>query len=471
MNILLVEDKDGMRDMLTRALLREGYNVQPVADGDAAIRELGARPWDLVLTDLKLPGRDGIEVLQAAHEISTDLPVVVMTAFGSIEVAVDAMRKGAFDFITKPFDPDHLMLVLKKALDNRRLQTENQILKESAKNYSEQTMIGESAGLRAAVDQSIRVAAGDTTVLLNGESGTGKELFARLVHDHSPRAKGPFVAVNCAAIPEQLLESEFFGHERGAFTGADQRHIGRFELARGGTIFLDEIGDMDLNLQAKLLRVLQDGELYRVGGEKPVPLDVRVVAATHQDLPRLIERGTFRQDLYYRLCTFPVRIPPLRERREDIALLADHFVKRYARELGRDVRGLSPEAMATLMDYAWPGNVRELQNSMERAVILAVNGRIERVDVGSDSPMVGAAVPSVQADIAAAEETGIPMHGTLHQVAAHALRHYESLYIRQVMDKTGGNKSRASEILGVSYKTLLNKVKEYGIEPVPTGAD
>ncbi|MDH4230087.1 MAG: sigma-54 dependent transcriptional regulator [Nitrospirota bacterium] len=480
MRLLLVEDKQGMRDMLTRALTREGYEVTAVADGEQALKALQGTAPDLVLTDLKLPVGDGLEVLGAAREISPDLPVLVMTAYGSIESAVAAMRQGAYDFITKPFDPDHLMLVLAKALEARRLVTENLVLRQTARHQGVPAIIGESAALKAAIDQVQRVAAGDTTVLLGGESGTGKELFAELVHAQSPRAKGPFVAVNCAAVPEHLLESEFFGHEKGAFTGADSRRLGKFELARNGTIFLDEIGDMDLTLQAKLLRVLQNGEMFRVGGERPVPLDVRVVAATHRDLGEMMARGAFREDLFYRLSTFPVRIPPLRERREDIALLATYFVTRLAAELGRGTRRISPAALSAMAGYHWPGNVRELQNCIERAVILSTGEDIAHVDLGTPGSLHGAASAALSASgltapapapngSGHASDPPLSLAGSLHEVSGRAARHYESLRIRQALDEAQGNKSRAAELLEVSYKTLLTKIRDYAIEPVESG--
>ncbi|MBI5136801.1 MAG: sigma-54-dependent Fis family transcriptional regulator [Nitrospirae bacterium] len=456
MKLLLVEDKAGMRDMLTRALSREGYQVAAHADAEAAITALANLRFDLVLTDLKLPGQDGLAVLKAAKAAHPDLPVVLMTAHGSIEGAVQAMREGAADFITKPFDPDHLALVLSKASRTSRVMAENRVLRQTARHLAPPHIIGASPALREALERVERVAPGATSVLLTGESGTGKELFARLVHNRSPRRAAPFVAVNCAAIPTHLLESEFFGHEKGAFTGADQRRLGKFELAHGGTIFLDEIGDMDLTLQAKLLRVLQDGQVNRVGGEGGFSVDVRVVAATNQRLEEHIAHGRFREDLFYRLSAFPIRVPPLRERPGDIPALADHFVRRYAAELNRPVTGIAPAALAELTAYPWPGNIRELQNCVERAVILATDDTIRRVDFG------------VPAHPAAPEagEPGIALDRPLHEVAADAQRRYESACIRRAMDLAGGNRTRAAEILQVSYKTLLTKLREYAIEPV-----
>ncbi len=454
MNVLLVEDKSGMRDMLTRVLSREGYEVTACEDGRQAMDHLLGTRFDMVLTDLKMPGADGFEVLRAARAADAEIPVVVMTAHGSIEAAVSAMRDGAFDFITKPFDPDHLTLLLEKAANSRRMAVENRVLKRTARHQGAPDLIGESGALAIVREQVARVANTDTTVLLTGESGTGKELFAQLVHASSPRKDGPFIAVNCAAVPAELLESEFFGHEKGAFTGAEGRRIGQFELAQGGTIFLDEIGDMDLVLQAKLLRVLQEGCVTRVGGGTVIPLDVRVVAATNQDLPQRVQQGRFREDLYYRLSGFPILIPPLREREGDPALLAAHFVARYAREMGRPVSGFSAEALAQVSAYDWPGNVRELQNCVERSVILATGDTIAQIDVAASPGRVS-------------QNSGphIPLDRPLQEVAADAQSHYETACIRRALDLTGGNKTRAAEVLGVSYKTLLSKIKDYNIEP------
>jgi len=467
MTILLVEDKDGMRDMLTRVLQREGYDVVPHDNGSDAVAALSDTRFELVLTDLKLPGADGFQVLKAAKAQSPDVPVIMMTGYGSIEGAVQAMRDGAFDFITKPFDPDHLVLLLKKALKTGRVMSENRVLRQTAAHLTPPTIVGTGAALADAMERVKRVAPGNTSVLLNGESGTGKELFAQLVHSSSPRRGAPFIAVNCAAIPDHLLESEFFGHEKGAFTGAEGRRLGKFELAHGGTIFLDEIGDMDLTLQAKLLRVLQDGQVMRVGGEKAFPVDVRVVAATHQRLEEHIADGRFREDLYYRLSAFPVRIPPLRERPEDIPELVTHFIRRYATELNRPVTHIDRSAMNALCEYHWPGNIRELQNAIERSVILATDDTIHQVDVGTAFGSAPLPKP-VSADADSKEIPAGPdidVDQPLQSVAADALRHYESACIRRAMDEAGGNKTKAAAILEVSYKTLLTKLKDYGIGP------
>jgi DNA-binding NtrC family response regulator len=382
------------------------------------------------------------------------LPVILMTAHGTIENAVSAVKDGAYDFLTKPFDPDHLVLLIERALEKQRLVTENLLLKEYASTHAGlPRIIGKHPRVLAIVDQIQRVAPSRTTVLLLGESGTGKELFARAVHGLSPRRDGPFVAINCAAIPKELLESELFGHERGAFTGATDRRIGKFELADHGTIFLDEIGDLDLGLQAKLLRVLEGEEFCRVGGTTRVRIDVRVVAATNKDLRAAIAQQAFREDLFFRLSVLPVTIPPLRERRDDIPALLEHFLGHFCREMKRAPKRLSEGAWQVMMNHPWAGNIRELQNCIERAVILSDGDVIDEEHLGIR-----------QQELSEIHAREIALEGTLHDVAAAAVRMAETRMIRKVLKSTGGNKSRASHILGVSYKTLLTKIKEYGIE-------
>src|SRR5436309_9751136 len=331
--ILLIEDNERMAQVLARHMEMEGHTVVMVVDGEKGIEEFRRQKVDLVLTDLKLPGKSGLEVLQAVKEENPLIPVLVMTAHGTIETAVKAVKDGAFDFLQKPVDPDHLLIIIGKALDARQLVTENLILKEELSHTKYAKMVGQSRALLDTQEKAKKVAVGSTTVLLLGESGTGKELFARMIHDFSPRKHGPFVAINCAAIPRELLESELFGHERGSFTGATGRKIGKFELADEGTIFLDEIGDMDLGLQAKVLRVLEGDRFMRVGGTAKVKADVRVVAATNKDLEAAVSKQLFRADLFYRLNVFPIVIPPLRERREDIPMLVEHFLALYTREM------------------------------------------------------------------------------------------------------------------------------------------
>jgi DNA-binding NtrC family response regulator len=406
---------------------------------------------DLVLTDLKLPEKSGLEVLQAVKDENPMIPVVVMTAYGSIETAVKAVKDGAFDFLQKPVDPEKLLVTISKALEKRHLETENLLLKEELSQARSTKLVGQSRTLLDALDKAKKVAAGTTTVLLLGESGTGKELFARLVHDFSPRKKGPFVAINCAAIPKDLLESELFGHERGSFTGATGRKIGKFELADEGTIFLDEIGDMDQGLQAKVLRVLEGDRFMRVGGTSKVKADVRVVAATNKDLQAAVAKQSFREDLYYRLNVFPIVIPPLRDRREDIPLLVEYFLTMYCRELKREGLQVSPEAMEIMMKHSWTGNVRELQNCIERAVILC------------DGPLILPEHIGLHPNERAPEGEQAPS-GSLQEASSAASRAVEARMIERVLRDTGGNKSKAAEILQVSYKTLLTKIKDYGLD-------
>ncbi len=446
--ILIVEDREGFAQMLSQALADAGYPTVWVRDGKAAIETVCAGGIDLVVTDLKLPGKDGLEVLHRVKAYRTSIPVILMTAHGSIETAVKAVKEGAYDFIAKPFDPDHLLLQIGKALEKQRLVTENAILKTQSAGVQ---MIGNSPAMAQVVSQVQKVAAGKTTVLLHGESGTGKEVMARMIHGLSPRHDKAFVPINCAAIPRELLESELFGHERGAFTGAVEKRIGRFELADKGTLFLDEIGDMDLPLQSKILRVLEEGSVMRVGGVASVKIDVRLIAATHRNLPEAIQEGRFRSDLYFRLNVFPITLPPLRERREDIPTLASHFITYFCNETSRPPKHLSPAALELLMGHHWAGNVRELQNGIERAVILSDGDEI---------------TPEHLALRVRTEEhlDDIVLEGPLAQVAEAASRQVETKMIRKVLKATGGNKSRASEILQVSYKTLLTKIKDYEIE-------
>ncbi|MBA4371377.1 MAG: hypothetical protein C0402_00795 [Thermodesulfovibrio sp.] len=452
--ILLVEDKESMAEMLRETLEAEGYRVVIARDGAEGIRMLRDGYYDVVLSDLKLPKKDGIEVLKACKAESSRTPVIMMTAFGTIETAVTAMKEGAYDFITKPFDTDLLLLIIKRSLETQRLLTENILLKDelSAKVWGPH-IIGKSAAAVAAAGKVQKVAQGKTTVLLLGESGTGKELFARAIHNLSPRQAYPFVPINCAAIPAGLLESELFGHEKGSFTGADARKLGKFELADKGTIFLDEIAEMDAGLQTKLLRVIQEGEIERVGGLRPVTIDVRVVAASNKDLEKAVEAGTFREDLFYRLNVFPITIPPLRERKDDIPLLADFFINKYCAELKATHKSISEEALDLLYTYPWKGNVRELENCIERAIILCDGNTITPEHIILNRRL------SFESTM-----QNVTMEGPLEDTAREATRIAETERIRRALKETRGNKSRASELLQVSYKTLLTKIKDYGIE-------
>ena len=452
--ILVIEDKESMLAMLKQTLEAEGYQVIAAKDGAEGIRMLVDERIGLVLTDLKLPKKDGFDVLRAVKEENPLLPVIVMTAFGTIETAVKAVKEGAYDFLTKPFDIDHLLVLIKRALDATRIATENILLKEEfADKLGFPRIIGKSAELQEITAKIQKVSPTNATVLIHGESGTGKELFARAIHYLSLRKDKPFVAINSAAIPRELLESELFGYEKGAFTGADARKLGKLEIADKGTVFLDEIGDIDLALQAKLLRVLQEQVIERVGGGKPIKIDVRVIAATNKNIETAVTSKLFREDLFYRLNVFPITIPPLRERRDDIPALAHNFLNKYSVEVRKGPLAISDEALDIMMKSPWKGNVRELENVIERAVIYADGGIIRAQDLGIS-----------EANILDSLAEHVPMDGPLQEVAAAATRIAESRRIRQVLKQTSGNKTRAAEILQVSYKTLLTKIKDYQLE-------
>jgi two-component system NtrC family response regulator len=450
-SVLIIDDKDSLRDMLTKTLTLEGFDVETAADGGDAIKLADTRRFDVVLTDLKLPTMDGIEVLSKLKEMDPAQEVIMMTAFGTIETAVHAMKLGAYDFLTKPFDTDHLTLLLKRALENRRLAAENVLLREAlSTRLGQAEIIGTSAKIREVSELVQKVAVSDSTVLLCGESGTGKELFARATHMLSPRRKRAYVTINCAAIPRELLENELFGSERGAFTGAVARKIGKFEIADGGTIFLDEVGDLELSLQAKLLRALQEKQIERLGGHKPVHVDVRVIAATNLDLGENIRQGKFREDLYYRLSVFPITIPPLRERPEDIPVLANHFVSKYATEMKKGKVKLTQDAKALLTRYHWPGNVRELENTIERAMILC-----DKRSIGPEQLAIRLRRPD---EIYLREGAG------LKEIGQHAAMEAERATIIRVLKETHGNKRKASGILKIDYTTLFEKLKRYKID-------
>lgn len=451
--ILLVEDKDSLRAMLKLALESQDYRVVEARDEPEAVAALRDLQPALVLSDLRLPHGDGFGVLRAAKDTDTELPVIVMTAHGSIQDAVEAMKKGALDFLAKPVDPEHLLLMVSRALEQRRLLGEYRLLKEEAARRGGPSIIGESPALRQAMAAIERAAGTDTTVLLEGESGTGKELCARALHNASARANGPFVAINCAAIPEQLLEAELFGYERGAFTGAAQRKIGKFEMAQRGTIFLDEIGEMPLALQAKMLRAIETRRIERLGGTASIQVDVRIVAATNRMLRQAVAARQFREDLYFRLSVFPVTVPPLRERKADIPLLAQHFVERVSRDVGKKVT-LSPEALEALVAHAWPGNVRELQNAIERAVILADGDRLLPRHLSLAPAQAVTVDPWEQLD----------WSGTLAEVAARFSAEAEKRKIAQAMRQAQNNKGVAADLLHINFKTLSAKLRQHGLE-------
>lgn len=454
-SILLVEDKESMAQMLMTALKSEDYDVTWAANGREGISKLKETRFDLVISDLKLPYHSGLDILALVKETQPMIPVILMTAFGTVETAVKAVKDGAFDFITKPFDPDHLLQLIKKALESQKALNENMILRdEYSENSNFPRIIGKSPKLMEMLEVVKKVSQNKTTVLLGGESGTGKELIARAIHILSPRKENAFIAINCAAIPRDLLESELFGHERGSFTGATEKKLGKFELADKGTIFLDEIGDMDLGLQAKLLRVLEEQELMRVGGTQRVRVDVRVIAATNKDLKEGIANKTFREDLYFRLNVFPIVIPPLRERKEDILPLAEHFVDYYCKEMKKEPKTLSASAKKQLQEHSWLGNIRELQNSIERSVILS-DKEIQPIHLG---------LRTLEVSGAEGFSEEIPCEGGLMEASAKASKLVESKLIKRVLEQTEGNKTKAAEILKISFKTLHLKVKEYGLE-------
>jgi DNA-binding NtrC family response regulator len=449
-DILVVEDKESLRGMLRKTLEARGYSVEEAGDAYEARRQIQASRLLVVLTDLRLPAGSGFEVLQAAKEADPQMPVIVMTAFGTVDEAVRAMKEGATDFLTKPVDTEHLLLVLERAMERQRIVTKYVLLKEEyQRRFGLPKVMGEDPALKETMLAIQRAAATDATVLVLGESGTGKELMSRALHQLSARAKGPFVAINCAAIPEALLENELFGHEKGAFTGATGRKIGRAEMAHQGTLFLDEIGDMPLSLQGKILRLVQEKQFERVGGVHTLTVDVRVVAATNKDLKAAVERKEFREDLYFRLSVFPVEIPPLRRRRGDILPLAEAFLERYAREMGRRGLRLSEAARKALMDHSWPGNVRELQNCLERAAILC-----DGIDILPEHLRIGGAAQSGPSlgDV-------IDLSGTLEQVSERASARAEQEAIRLALRDTSQDRAAAATRLGISLSTLNRRLK------------
>lgn len=458
--LLLVEDKSELRAMLRKALERSGWTVDEAADGTTAVAKLRARRYLLVLSDLKLPGCSGIEVLRESKQADPTIPVILVTAFGSIEEAVTAMKEGAFDFIQKPVDLEHLNLLVGRAAREQELLRENLLLREEySARYGFPRIIGEHASMKAVTQQVQRLAGTDSTVLLLGESGTGKELFARAIHHLSNRREQSFVALNCAAIPEGLVENELFGHERGAYTGAGSRKIGKMELAHRGTIFLDEIAELPLAIQSKLLRVLEERRFDRVGGTQPVDVDVRIITATNKDLRAAVEAKTFREDLYFRIAAVPITIPPLRERGDDVVLLAEAFLERFRREFRKPGLTFSAQALGALRSYAWPGNVRELQNSIERASILCDGDSIDLEALQLPSPR-----PTEEQVPSALVGEDFNWQGTLQEVTDRAIERIERFRIEAALRAAKWNKTRAAEQLGISYKTLLNKIRVLGLE-------
>ena len=459
--ILIVEDEPKMRRLLELNLSEEGYSIHTVPDAEAGLNTLRQEKIDLVVTDLKLPGMDGLEFLQAVKRTDARIPVIVMTAYGTVETAVEAMKAGASDYVLKPFSLEEMKLIVRKELDIHNLREENRSLREAlGKRYEFKNIVARSAKMQEVLATVERVAPTNSTVLLGGESGAGKDLIARAIHQHSRRASGPFVKINCTAIPENLLESELFGYEKGAFTGAVSSKPGKFELADKGTIFLDEIGDVPGTIQVKLLRVLQDREFERLGGTKTLKVDVRVVAATNQDLRVALEQGSFREDLYYRLNVVPINIPPLRDRKEDIPYLVDHFIERFARESGKPIRGITPAAQKILMEFHWPGNVRELENIIERAVALSSGDVIDVADIRLDlSPSKPGGVDVAPSAMSAGVAAAFPPPGV-------TLEQFEDEIIKEALRRTGGNKSQAARLLGLSRNALRYRLSKMGVPDV-----
>ncbi len=436
--VLVVDDEFSMRDSLVHWFEKDGYRTGSAQDAREALQRLEEEPWDAVLLDIKMPGMDGLELQRRIRDVDPSLPIIMITAFASVDSAVQALKEGAFDYVTKPIDPDELSHLVRRAVERHRLHQENLQLRQKVDQLATPTTIVGASGPMARVLELVRsVAETDSTVLIRGESGTGKELIAQTIHANSRRRYFPIVPVNCGSVPESLLESELFGHEKGAFTGAQYRRKGKLEMADGGTLFLDEVGTIGLPMQVNLLRVLETKEFTRVGGAKPVHVDFRVICATNQDLEAQVRDGTFREDLYFRLNVVTISLPPLRERRQDIPLLAHHLLKKYAQDMNRPFTGFDPAAMDLLVRYNWPGNVRELANAVERAMVV---GR----------------PPSVHP-----EDLPVRLNETSASQTGDSLADMERAHVGMILERTGGNVTRAAEILGIDRVTLYNKIKKY----------
>jgi two-component system response regulator HydG len=447
--ILVVDDDAGHLSMLRTVLSGWGYAPEGATDGEQAVAKVREKAYDAVLLDVRMAGMGGMEALTQIKAFNPSVPVIIMTAYSSVETAIAALKTGAYDYLTKPLDLDVMRMTLERALDHMRLAAENKTLRQQLSPAGGPEIIGKSKAMRALFNMIAMVAPTEATVLVTGESGTGKELVAKAIHAGSPRAAGPLVAVNCAALSETLLESELFGHEKGAFTGAERRREGRFLAANKGSIFLDEIGEIAQPIQAKLLRVIQEREIQRVGGDKPVGVDVRILAATNRDLKKEVEAGRFREDLYYRLNVVTVTVPPLRERAEDIPLLAQFFLARFAEKNRKRIKGFTPSAMDHLIRCPWPGNVRELENAVERAVILSVGEYVSERELPLCDPVGGeVASPAAAADAAAG-------------LAGRPLEDVEREVILATLDSCDGNKSEAARVLGITRATLHKKLKKY----------
>ncbi len=444
-SILVVDDDIGVRESF-EAVLAKDYNLLFATQGPEALRLLSTQDINLVLLDIRMPGMDGIEVLRRIKDLNEQTDVIVVTAVKSLKTAVEAIKLGAFDYITKPFDIHEILALIKRVVEKQELLREVLYLRSEVAEHRFENLVGRNARMQEIYTLITRIADNNATVILSGESGTGKEVLARAIHQQSNRSHRPFVAINCAAIPSELLESELFGHEKGSFTGAIATKVGKFEMATGGSLFLDEVGSMRLDLQAKILRALQEREVERVGGTRTIKIDVRVIAATNRDLKKAVEEGTFREDLYYRLNVVPITLPDLKDRQEDIPLLANHFVQKFTQESNSNIREISKEAMGILLSYPWPGNVRELENVIERAVTL---GRGPAIQPGDLPPhLAGGAGPV---------EKALAQEATLEDL--------ERDYIRAVLRRTKGHQIRAAAILGIDRRTLYRKIRRYGIKP------
>ncbi len=437
-SLLIVDDENVVRDSLGKWFEEEGYSVDTANSGREALLKLPRQRWDLALLDIKMPGMDGLELHRKMREVDPEIIVIIMTGYAAVDTAVQALKDGAYDYIMKPFDPDDLARLVAKALEHRRTRDENLRLRETLQETQAVELIGQSQPMQKVLESIRTVAPNDTTVLIHGESGTGKELVARAIHNLSPRRFMPMVNIHCGALTETLLESELFGHEKGAFTGAQYRKKGKFEIAEGGTVFLDEISDISLKTQTDLLRVLQEKEITRVGGNQAIKVDFRAVAATNKDLPTLVKEGTFRPDLYYRLDVFGITLPPLRERKEDIPLLVDHFLHKYSHAMNKRFTGISRASLDVLMNYQWPGNVRELENAIERAMVIGREPEIQ----ASDFPLQAATPPAPEGSL--------------------ALEDIERVHIQHVLEVCDWNQTRAAKALGIDRVTLYNKIKKFG---------
>lgn len=445
--VLIIDDDEAILDSCTQVLEKDGYSVKGARDGEQGLKIFNSESFHLVLLDLKLPGLDGIEVLGHIKKENPETPIIIMTGYASVESAVEAMKLGAFDYMAKPFSPKELRVNIRKALNNRKMLMENLYLRKELEAKSEfDLVVGKSEAMEVVLDMVKRVSPSESTVLITGESGTGKEMLAREIHKHSLRLDGPFVVVDCGALVETLFESELFGHTRGSFTGAYETKHGRFEVAHGGTIFLDEISNTSLNIQAKLLRVIQEKEITRVGSSKPIKIDVRIIAATHENLAEAVKNGKFREDLFYRLSVVPIPLPPLRDRKEDIPLLVDHFLRKYNKRSKKNIERIDPKAVKPLMEYNWPGNIRELENTIERAVVLVRKDHIGLEDLIYHG--IGSSLTILE-----------PVGGKFK-----TLDEIEKEYIKVVFYNQHGNKSQTAKLLGIDRKTLLSKLKRYNIQ-------